>query len=75
MEWVTVERFGMRLPAEMCAAHLRGSGIDAHVLGDDAGGIAPHLSLGGGGVSVRVPVERLEEARLALAAMALEEEE
>lgn len=74
MEWVTVERFSMRWPAETCAAHLRGTGIEAQVLGDDAGGIAPHLSLGGGGVSVRVPVDRLEEARAALAAMDLEGE-
>lgn len=74
MEWVTVDRFGMRVAAEMCAAQLRGSGIEAQVLGDDAGGIAPHLAMGGGGISVRVPADRVEAARAVLAAMAQEAE-
>jgi hypothetical protein len=40
------------MAASMLAAH----GVDAHVLGDDAGGAAPHVNLGsGGGYALSVP--------------------
>lgn len=63
MDWVAVETFAVRIPAEICAAHLRGSGLDVRVLGDDAGGVAPHFGLLGSGVRVEVPAHQLEEAR------------
>jgi hypothetical protein len=63
VDWVVVERFSVRGPAEMLAAMLRGTGIDAQVLGDDAGGVASFIGVGGGGVSVRVPDDQADEAR------------
>lgn len=43
----------------MLSAH----GISAHVLGDDAGGAAPHFNLGsGGGYTIQVPSRDREAA-------------
>jgi hypothetical protein len=61
--WVTVERFATRVPAELLAAHLRGSGIEARVHGDDAGGTASYVGLLGSGIAVLVPAEEAEDAR------------
>jgi hypothetical protein len=63
IRWVTVERFATRVPAELLAAHLRGSGIEARVHGDDAGGTASYVGLLGTGIEVVVPSEDAEDAR------------
>jgi hypothetical protein len=52
----SVGSFASRPHAEMAASMLGAHGVDARVVGDDAGGAAPHINLGsGGGYTVAVP--------------------
>jgi hypothetical protein len=62
---VTVHTAPSRSQAEVVAAALRGAGLAPEVRADDAGGAAPHIGLGTGGVRV-VVAARDEEAALAV---------
>lgn len=69
IDWVRIESFGLRNPAEMLATHLLGNGIDARVHGDDAGGLGYHI--GPSGIEVLVPADRVEDAHALMADVAL----
>lgn len=58
-----VGTFASRQHAEIAASMLEAYGIGSMVIGDDAGGLAPHVNLGmGGGYRLAVPADRAEEA-------------
>lgn len=42
-----IKRYKSRVEADLDKALLEGSGIPCHVAHDDAGGLRPHLALGG----------------------------
>jgi hypothetical protein len=48
--------------AKLAGSRLRGAGIPTSVSKDDAGGMEPHLQLSGS-VRLRVPVDRVKDAR------------
>lgn len=63
MAGAVVGSFTSRPHAEMAAGMLRARGIDARVIGDDAGGVAPYVTLGhGGGYTLEVAAEDHEDA-------------
>lgn len=63
-----VGSFGSRPHAEMAAGMLDAHGIPATVMGDDAGGAAPHVAFGAHGYRLRVADADADEARALLAA-------
>ena len=44
---VEIKRYRSRMEAELDRSLLEASGIPSHVAHDDAGGLAPHIILGG----------------------------
>ena len=63
-----VGSFSSRPHAEMAAGMLGAHGIRAVVAGDDAGGIAPHVTfISGGGYALSVAAVDVEEAQALLA--------
>lgn len=64
---VPLVRMPDRHIAEPLAQLLRGNGIEAFIWADDAGGVHPPLGLTCG-TEIRVPEQRLEEARALLKA-------
>jgi hypothetical protein len=52
-ELVTVGTFPNRIEAEIAQGAMDAAGIDAMVSGDDAGGLRPHLAVGGFRLLVR----------------------
>ena len=63
-----VGSFSSRSQAELAAGMLVAHGIRAVVAGDDAGGIAPHVTfISGGGYALSVRAEDVDEARTLLA--------
>lgn len=68
MGHTTVATYTNRFEAEMAAAMLSTAGLDPIVTGDDGGGVLPHVPLGMGGLTVRVPSDQVEEAADLLAA-------
>lgn len=63
-----VGSFTSRPHAAMAAAMLEAHGITAAVLGDDAGGTAPHVNMAlGGGYAISVPDADRDEAVALLA--------
>lgn len=66
MEWTTVNSASTRESAEVVADALRQHGYDVQVVGDEAGGMAPHFELGTSGVDVQVPAAQADEARRVL---------
>ncbi len=69
MEWTTVDSLSTREIAEVSAERLRREGFDVQVIGDVAGGGAPHFELGTTGVDVQVPADQADEASALLARM------
>lgn len=67
MEWVTAQEFGSQLEAEMARARLEAAEIPS-VVASHAGGLfgAGFQGPVPGGVALRVPRDRLEDARAAL---------
>lgn len=63
MEWTTIESASTRESAEIVADALRQQGFEVQVVGDEAGGMAPHFELGTTGVDVQVPADQAEAAR------------
>lgn len=55
--------------AEMARGYLEDHGVSARVIGDDAGGAAPHFALGAGGIQLLVAAEEAEQARQLLAGL------
>lgn len=62
MSHVTVASYPTRAEAQSAARMLVATGVDALVVGDDAGGALPHLTIGVGGSEVRVPSGQQQEA-------------
>ena len=60
---VSVENFRSRVEAGMAQSMLEAEGIPTFLSADDAGGYAPYLLLGGGGVSLFVRPADAERAR------------
>jgi hypothetical protein len=71
---VEVGSFTSRPHAEMAAGMLGANGIRAEVLGDDAGGVVPHVPMGSHGYRLRVADEDAEDARDLLAGGAVDDE-
>ena len=67
MDWTTVDSLSTREIAEVSAERLRREGFDVQVIGDEAGGMAPHVTLGSTGVEVQVPADQAERAAALLA--------
>ena len=44
---IEIKRYKSRIEAELDRSLLEASGIPCHVAHDDAGGLSPHLALGG----------------------------
>lgn len=66
-EPVEVARFGQLWEADMARAHLEGSGIDAWIMKDDAGGMYPSMQMFTG-VRLFVAAEDADAARELLTA-------
>ena len=64
--WVDVASFPTRPYARFVASALEGNGIEARVVGDDGGGMLPHLDVLTGGIRVQVPAEQAEAASAVL---------
>ena len=62
MSHVAVASYPTRAEAQSAARMLAAAGVDAVVVGDDAGGALPHLTIGVGGSEVRVPSGQQQEA-------------
>ena len=62
MDWTTVDSLSTRESAEVSAERLRREGFDVQVIGDEAGGMAPHVTLGSTGVEVQVRSDQADEA-------------
>ncbi len=60
---VRVGGFVSRGQAELVRGYLVEHGVDAVVVADDAGAVAPHFSLGAGGVALAVAASQVDEAR------------
>lgn len=58
MSRVSVATYPTRAQAEMVAQMLAEAGLDADVVGEDAGGALPHLAMGIGGPTVRVSADQ-----------------
>lgn len=63
MTHVIVATYPTRGEAQAVAQMLTSSGFDAVLVGDDAGGAIPHLTMGVSGLSVRVPADEVDAAR------------
>ena len=62
MSQVVVATYPTRAEAQAVASMLTDAGLDAVVIGDDAGGAIPHLTIGTRGPSICVPVGQEDEA-------------
>jgi putative signal transducing protein len=60
---VVVHTFGTGAEADMAKSALEGSGIDAMIQADSAGGMRPHLAWSSGGFKVLVREEDAAAAR------------
>jgi Putative prokaryotic signal transducing protein len=52
-ELVVIETFPNRIDAELAHSGMDAAGIDAMISGDDAGGLRPHMAVGGFRLLVR----------------------
>jgi hypothetical protein len=59
---ICVRTFTVRNQAELARMNLEAAGIEAHISGDDAGGMAPHFALMTGGIKVMVLTLDLSKA-------------
>lgn len=73
LNWEVVATYPFRPTADVTWSILDGHGIPARVVGDDTGGMTPHVGLMTG-ISVEVPTDRADEAREVLAAAEAQEE-
>ena len=64
---VRIGRFLTRAEAAVARGLLETHGIEAHVLGDDGGGVQPDISYGYGGVALAVHPDDEADARALLA--------
>ena len=62
MSHVIVATFPTRAEARTVAQMLAGAGLDPIVVGDDAGGAIPHLTMGTSGLGVSVPANQEDAA-------------
>ena len=62
VEFVDLLTFRNEHEAKLADLRLRAAGIPSSVFKDDAGGMEPHLQLSGT-VRLRVPVDRVKDAR------------
>jgi hypothetical protein len=65
--WVPVGSYPTRALAQFAASILEGNGYEVRVVGDDAGGVLPHVDSHRGGVQVQVPPDDAEDAVALLA--------
>lgn len=65
--WVAVASYPTRPFADFVASALEGHGIPTRVVGDDGGGMLPHVDTLAGGVHVEVPRDDVPAARELLA--------
>ena len=62
MSHVILATYPTRAEAQTVAQMLAGAELDAVVVGDDAGGAIPHLTIGTSGFSVSVPADQEDAA-------------
>jgi hypothetical protein len=62
-ELVSLKTFSIRPEAERAQQILEGSGISSLIRGDDAGGWAPHIGFGTGGVALLVERTHFDQAK------------
>jgi hypothetical protein len=68
--WSAVGSYPTRAVAQFASSILEGNGYEARIVGDDAGGVLPHLDAHRGGIQVEVPAEDAEDAVELLADLA-----
>ena len=62
MSQLILATYPTRAEAQTVAQMLAGAGLDPVVVGDDAGGAIPHLTMGTSGFGVSVPADQEEVA-------------
>jgi hypothetical protein len=68
--WTAVGSYPTRAVAQFASSILEGNGYEVRIVGDDAGGVLPHLDAHRGGIQVEVPAEDAEDAVELLADLA-----
>jgi hypothetical protein len=68
--WTAVGSYPTRAFAQFAGSILEGNGYEVRIVGDDAGGVLPHLDTHRGGIQVEVPAEDAEDAVALLADLA-----